>query len=117
MDVAVAAMALRTSPTKPPEAERELVPAVDEPDAALLDRCAISQQRAALVASLWPPPTRQCVAATVFVELPAPATFGMLFRVSWQAETVVDARALQTRLKQAFPALAPKTAAADAEAA
>ena len=117
VDVAVTAMALRTSPAKPPEAQRPLVPAVDEPDAAMLDRCAISQQRAALVASLWPPPTRQCVTPPVFIELPAPATFGMLFRVDWPAEPHLDARTLQTRLKQAFPAIEPETAPADVEAA
>jgi hypothetical protein len=49
------------------------------------DRAA--QQRGALLASLWPAPTLQCVAAPLFVELPAPAVFGMVFHVSWPART------------------------------
>jgi hypothetical protein len=117
LDIALAAAALRTSAAKPAQAERRLVPAHDEPDAALLDRCAISQQRAALVASLWPPPTRQCVAAPVFVELPAPAMFGAAFRVNWPAEPVLGARALQARLGQVFPAAEADAPAAKAAAA
>jgi hypothetical protein len=36
-----------------------------------------------VLASLWPAPTRQCVAAPLYLELPAPAMFGMLFQVIW----------------------------------
>lgn len=101
MEIALAAFALRASPTRPPEAERRLVPAVDDANADQLDRASISQQRAALIASLWPEPTRQCVARPLYLELPAPAVFGMVFQVAWGAPAA-DARALQTRLRAAF---------------
>ena len=42
-------------------------------------------RRAARIAALWPAPTRQCVAPPVYLELPAPVLFGMLFQVSWPA--------------------------------
>lgn len=103
MDMALTALALRASPTRPPETERRLVPAVDDANSDQLDRAAISQQRAALIASLWPEPTRQCIAPPLYLELPAPAVFGMLCQVAWRAP-VADARALQSRLRTAFSA-------------
>jgi hypothetical protein len=102
-DIAVTTLALRAAPTKPEERERQLVPAVDEANAAMLDRAAISHERAALIASLWPAPTRQCVAAPVFEELPAPAIFGATYRVTLPGVPQLDARALQQRLNAAFP--------------
>lgn len=107
LDIAMTALALRISPRKPPEYERLLAPAWDEPDAAWLDRTAISQQRAALIASLWPEPARQCVAAPVFLQLPAPAVFGAVFQVSASLYGAGDARALQSKLASAFPAPPP----------
>lgn len=98
-DIAIATLALRVSPTKPPEHERLLVPAVDEPDAALLDRGAISHQRAALIASLWPP-ARPCVVPHVYAELPSPAVFAGCVRLTWHAR-IRDARALQAHLRAA----------------
>jgi hypothetical protein len=77
------ALALRASPTQPPKHERRLVPAVDDAGAAMLDREALSRQRAALIASLWPE-ARSCVVPALYLELPAPAMFGVAFRVSWQ---------------------------------
>lgn len=102
LDVALTALALRSAPTEPPRPERELVPAVDDPDLLSLNRSAVPQARAALIASLWPAPTRQCVAAPDFAELAAPAVFGMVFRVSWPAQPACDARALQARLSAVF---------------
>lgn len=101
-DKAMAALALRAMPTKPPAHEKRLVPAVDDANRAQLDRNTISHQRAALVASLWPEPTRQCVARPVFAQFSAPATFGLIFRFG--APHRVDARALQARLNAAFGA-------------
>jgi hypothetical protein len=117
-DIAVTALALRAAATRPEERERELVPAVDEPNTAMLDRAAISHERAALIASLWPAPTRQCVAPPVFEELPAPAMFGATYRVTLPGVPQLDARALQQRLKAVFPPteggaqLTPKSRAA-----
>jgi len=111
-DIAVATLALRASRAKPPAGERELAPAWDEPDAAWLDRSAIPQQRAALIASLWPEPTRQCVAPPFFVQLPAPAVFGAVLSVSWLARPEADARALRAKLAYAFPASRPREIAA-----
>jgi len=111
MDKALAALALRASPTLPSQRERRLVPAVDDADAALLDRAAISHQRAALIASLWPWPAGQCMARPVFSELPAPAVFGALFQVSLPTPPEADARALQARLARAFAQPEPDPAA------
>jgi hypothetical protein len=110
--MALTALALRAAPTRPPQAERRLVPAVDDADAAFLDRAAVSHQRAALIASLWPAPTRQCIVPPLYVELPAPALFGMVFRVDWRAASAADARALQQLLRGAFPAAPAEEAAA-----
>ena len=101
-DMILAALALRASATKPRESEERLVPAVDDADNAVLDRAALPQQQACLIASLWPP-ARQCVVRPVFSELPAPAIFGAVVRISVAARPVQDARALQARLKAAFP--------------
>ncbi|HVK81028.1 MAG TPA: hypothetical protein VM915_10500 [Verrucomicrobiae bacterium] len=114
-DRAVAALALRAMPTKPPEHEKRLVPAIDDARQAQLDRAAISHQRAALVASLWPEPTRQCIAPPVFVQFSAPATFGLIFRFG--APQRVDARALQARLNAVFGATKAPLAQETAKAA
>ena len=82
-DMALTALALRASATRPPKHERRLVPAIDDADAAMLDRDALNQQRAALIASLWPE-ARPCVVPALYLELPAPAMFGVAFRVSWE---------------------------------
>jgi hypothetical protein len=101
-DMILAALALRASPAKPQQAPVRLVPAIDDADNAMLDRAALPQQRAALIASLWPP-ARQCVVPPVFSELPAPAIFGASFRISFLTKPQQDARALQARLHAAFP--------------
>jgi hypothetical protein len=103
LDIAMTALALRASGPKPPAAAPQLIPAWDEPGAAWLNRTAIAHQRAALIASLWPEPTRQCVARPVFEQLPAPAVFGRVFSVSWVARQTADARALRVKLASAFP--------------
>jgi hypothetical protein len=109
LDIALAALALRTSTTKPPQTVRRLLPALDDADAALLDRDAVPQERAALIASLWPAPTRQCVARPLHLELPAPAVFGRLLRVSWPGAPGADAHA--------FPGGAAEAAASGKRAA
>lgn len=81
-DMALTALALRASHTRPPKHERRLVPAVDEPDAAKLDRDALSLSRAALIASLWPRPGL-CALPADYPQLSAPALFGMMFAVTW----------------------------------
>ena len=83
LDMVLTALALRASATRPPKHERRLIPAIDDADAATLDRDALNQQRAALIASLWPE-ARPCVVPALYVQLPAPALFGAAFRVSWQ---------------------------------
>jgi hypothetical protein len=82
-DIAMATLALRASAPRPPKAERRLIPAIDDADAAMLNREALPQDRAARVASLWPPPTRQCVAPAVYAQLAAPAAFGSIYQVTW----------------------------------
>ena len=114
-DRAVAALMLRAMPTKPPTHEKRLVPAIDDARQAQLDRAAISHQRAALVASLWPEPTRQCIAPPVFVQFSAPATFGLIFRFG--APQRIDARELQARLHAAFGAAKAPPAQETAKAA
>jgi hypothetical protein len=84
-DIALAALALRASSARPPRAERKLIPAVDGVDAATLNKTALPQVRMALVASLWPAPTRQCVIPPIYVMLPAPAAFGSVLTLSWAA--------------------------------
>lgn len=91
-DIAMTAFALSASRPRPPTHETMLAPAIDEPDAAWLNRAALPQQRAALVASLWPSRAGQCVARAEFVQFAAPAMFGALFRVGWAG--VAEARAL-----------------------
>jgi hypothetical protein len=98
----LATWTLRAAATRPPTHERRLVPAVDEPDAGLLNRNALPQQTAALIVSLWPP-ARQCVVRSVYAELPAPAVFLTALNVLWPARPAADARTLQTHLKTAFP--------------
>ncbi len=100
IDIAMTALALRTSATKPPEHEQLVLPALDGPGSALLDRAMISHQHAALIASLWPEPSRQCLARPRYEGLRAPAEFGRLHVVSWPAGS--DARALQARLQSVF---------------
>lgn len=100
LDIAMTTLALRTSAPKPPEHEQLVLPALDGPASALLDRSTISHQHAALIASLWPEPARQCVARPRYDALPAPAVFGRLHAVSWPAAN--DARALQLRLQSVF---------------
>jgi hypothetical protein len=107
-DMILAALALRASPAKPKEAEERLAAAVDDADNAVLDRAALPQSQACLIASLWPP-ARQCVVRPVFSQLPAPAMFGAAFRISVAARPVNDARALQARLKSAFPSAEAKS--------
>lgn len=82
LQIALTALALRASATKPPRAERRLAPAVDKPDAAALDRRELDQQHAALIASLWPE-ARPCVVPALYLELPAPALLGAVLQVSW----------------------------------
>ena len=82
-DMVLTALALRASATRPPKHERRLVPAIDDADAAMLNRDALNRQHAALIASLWPE-ARPCVVPALYQELPAPAMFGVAFRVSWQ---------------------------------
>jgi len=102
IDIALATLALRASAPQPQRHERRLAPAIDDATRETLDRGAIPESRAALIASLWPPPTRQCVAPPVYVELAAPAQFGRLNLVAWGAPARVDARALQARLAEQF---------------
>jgi hypothetical protein len=120
-DAAVAAMALRTAcpreDRKPDPRLRKLAPAIDDAGAALNDRRAVDQSRAALIASLWPAPTRQCVAAPVYLQQKAPAVFSTMYvlgRRRSQAQQTPDARSLQARLERAFgpPAADEKAAAA-----
>ena len=101
LDIALAAFALRASPPQEKKPERRLIPAVDDAEKAMLDRAALSHQHAAMIASLWPP-ARQCVIAPLYEALPAPAMFGMMYRVSWAPPGGEDARALQERLRAAF---------------
>lgn len=118
-DRAVAALMLRAMPTKPPTHEKRLVPAIDDANRAQLDRNTISHQRAALIASLWPEPTRQCVARPAFVQFSAPAIFGLVFHFG--APSRVDARVLQARLNAVYGAakapIAPKVVPETAKAA
>lgn len=108
-DMALTALALRASPTRPPEHEKRLVPAIDDACAADLDRAAIPQARAALVASLWPE-ARPCTVRSVYEQLPAPALLGAVLPVTWAPQ--VDARALQTRLAAVFERAAGESEAA-----
>lgn len=106
-DIALAAFALRASPAQPPKFERRLIPVIDDANADQLDRATISHERAALIASLWPP-ARQCVVAPLYAELAAPALFGACFRISWPATPTADARSLQARLAAVFPPPPPR---------
>jgi hypothetical protein len=101
-DMALTALALRVSPTRPPEHEKRLVPAIDDAAAADLDRAAVPQQQAALIASLWPE-ARPCAVRAVFEQLPAPALLGATLPVTWTPPVPAeDARALQMRLRAVF---------------
>lgn len=116
-DIAIATLALRTSATQPQKHERRLVPAVDDANPAHVDRSAIPQERAAMVASLWEE-ARPCVVRPVYAQLPAPAQLAVVYQVTWampaQSE---DARALQGRLAAAFPLTEAPVQVAKAEAA
>mgnify|MGYP006969362394 CR=1 FL=1 len=101
-DIAIAALALRTSATRPPRHERRLVPAIDDAGQATLDRNAVDQRRAALAASLWPE-ARPCAVRAIYELLPAPAQFTTALSVQWAAPAEEHARALQARLAVAFP--------------
>lgn len=114
-DKVVAALALRAMATKPPAHEKRLVPALDDVARAHLDRAALPHQTIALIASLWPEPTRQCVVRPVFVQFAAPAILGRAFRFG--AAPRVDARALQARLNTAFCAAEPSPLQETAKAA
>ena len=82
-DMVLATLALRASPARPPKHERRLIPAIDDADAATLDRDALNHERAVLIASLWPE-ARPCVVPALYLQLPEPAMFGVAFRVSWR---------------------------------
>jgi hypothetical protein len=102
-DIAIAALALRAAPPRPAKPEKRLVPAVDDPNAATLDRSRIDQSRAALIASLWPDPYRQCVVRPLYLNLEAPAAFGVIHIIGRApAASSVGARALLLRLQAAF---------------
>lgn len=112
-DVALAALALRAAPARRDKPERRLVPAVDDPGAAALDRARIDQSQAALIASLWPEPYRQCVVRPLYLNLRAPAAFGVMHVVGRapNAASTQGARALLERLNAAFN-IAPEPNAA-----
>lgn len=100
-DIAIATLVLRVSPPRPPKHERRLVPAVDDANKALLDRDKLNQQHAALIASLWPE-SRPCVVPALFEQLPAPALFSPVMRVSWRPVLRdAEARARRIRLTRA----------------
>lgn len=101
-DIALASLALRTAPDRQRRLDRGLIPLIDDADTATLDRGALAHDRAALIASLWPAPTRQCVARPLYQEHAAPAVFGLVFRVKWRDGPDLDARALQARLRAVF---------------
>jgi len=112
-DIALAALALRAAPERRDKPERRLVPAVDDPGAALLDRGRIDQSKAALVASLWPEPYRQCVVPPLYLHLKAPAAFGVMHLVGRPpSSATTGARALLQRLHAAF---GPTAAAAETD--
>ena len=83
LDMVLTALALRASAPQPPKHERRLVPAIDDADAVTLDRDALNRQHAALIASLWPE-GRPCLVPALYLQVPAPAMFGVAFRVSWE---------------------------------
>ncbi len=84
---------------------------MDDAEPAMLDRHAIAQERAALIASLWPE-ARPCAVRAVYEVLPAPTLFATALSVQWAAPPAIDAHALQARLHAAFPA---RETAAEAE--
>jgi len=86
-DIAITALMLRVLAPQPPKHELRLVPAVDEPDAGMLDRNALSREQTALIASLWPV-SGVCVLRARYLELPSPALFSATFRVTWHAPQV-----------------------------
>lgn len=87
LDMALTAFALRASLPRPPKPERRLLPFIDAAEAAVLDRAALPQQFAALVASLWPT-ARQCVVRPSYEGLPAPAMLGAVHRFNWQGPSL-----------------------------
>lgn len=91
LNVAFASMALRFAAARPEKPQRRVVPAIDDADAATLDREALPQDRAALIASLWPPPLGQCVVSAVFVLLRSPAEFGVFWLVSRPPKSAPEA--------------------------
>src|SRR6185503_17084822 len=74
-DMALTALALSVSPALAPKRQRRLIPAVGEAGAAALDRDALSRQRTAIIASLWPR-GGQCILPACYLQLPAPALLG-----------------------------------------
>lgn len=100
-DMALAALALRASPTRPPRRQRRLLPAVDDANPAWNDRNALDHPRAALVASLWPE-ARPCVVPALYLQLPAPALFGALFRVDWRQPLPREAQTAPPNAETAF---------------
>jgi hypothetical protein len=88
--VVLAALVLRAAPAYAPRRERRLVLAVNDADAATLDRQALGPQRTALIASLWPE-ARPCLVPTLYLVLPAPALLGAGFQVSRQAQHSLEA--------------------------
>lgn len=83
-EIAVATLTLRVLARRRPPRERRLVPAIDDADAAWLDRETLDRQRAALIASLWPS-TQPCVVPALYLSLPAPALFCAPCRITWHA--------------------------------
>lgn len=107
VDIAIAAFALRAAPACRPKPARRIVPAVDEPEAATLNRVSLDQTQAALIASLWPEPCRQCVVRPLYLHQEAPAVFGALHvvgRTQAGSAAARGARALLQRLHGAFGA-------------
>jgi hypothetical protein len=103
LDIALAVFALRATPARRVGPEKRLVPAVDDPSAATLDRVRIDQSQAALIASLWPEPYRQCVVRPLYLNLEAPAAFGVMHIIGRApAASSVGGRALLLRLQAAF---------------
>lgn len=118
-DAAVAALVLRTArprdDRKPDPRLRKRIPAIDDAGAALNNRRALDHAQAALIASLWPAPTGQCVAAPRYMQQRAPAEFGRLYvigRANERATPQPGARALLQRLESALGARREETAPA-----
>lgn len=90
LDIAFASMVLRFAPARPPRPQRRVAPAIDGADAATLDRGVLPQDRAALIASLWPAPLRQCVVPAKFMLHGGPVELGCLWLVSRPPKTAPE---------------------------